>query len=142
MRNPVLLLLSFLILVPCTVVAADSRVTLTLDSSEADQVLAIQALRAAGHPIDDAQWQKLFATEPYQRLKVREAAIAKRFNAPENELKDEDFKKFVTSDDLLKRASELRATLARWKQADLQETGQRVLQYLPASATIRARIYP
>jgi Putative zinc dependent peptidase (DUF5700) len=140
MRNPALLLL--LILMPCAAIAAGSRVNLTLDSSEADQVLAILALRAAGQPIDDAQWQKLFATEPYQRLKVREAAIAKRFNAPENELKDENFKKFVTSDDLLKRAPELRATLARWKQADLQETGRRVLQYLPASAIIRAKVYP
>jgi nucleoside-diphosphate-sugar epimerase len=33
--------------------------------------------------IKDVEWQKLFATEPYQRLKLREAAIAKRFNAPE-----------------------------------------------------------
>jgi hypothetical protein len=115
---------------------------LTLDTSEADQVLAILALRAAGRPVDDAHWQKLFATEPYQRLKVREAAIAKRFNAPEIVLKDEDFKSFVLSEDLLKRAPELRATLDRWKHANLQQTGQRVLQYLPPSAVIRAKVYP
>jgi hypothetical protein len=120
----------------------DNRIQLTLDTSEADQVLAILALRAAGQPIDEAQWQKLFATEPYERLKVREAAIAKRFNAPENVLKDEDFKKFVLSDELLRRAPELRATLARWKETDLRQTGRRVLQYLPASATIRAKVYP
>ena len=119
-----------------------SRVQLKLDSSEAEQVLEILDLRAAGRPVDEEQWQKLFATEPYQRLKVREAAIAKRFNAPENELKDEDFKKFVLSDDLLKQAAELSTTLARWKKIGMEETGQRVLEYLPASAVIRATIYP
>jgi hypothetical protein len=134
-------LLSLLILVPWAVTAADDRVQLMLDTSEADQVLAIVALRATGQPIDEAQWQKLWTTEPYQRLKAREAAIAKRFNAPENVLKDEDFKRFVLSDDLLKRAPELRDTLARWKEADLQQAGRRVLQYLPTSATIRAKVY-
>jgi len=102
----------------------------------------ILEMRAAGQPIDEAQWQKLFATEPYQRLKAREAAIAKRFNAPENVLREEDFRKFVLSDPLLRRAPDLRATLARWKQADLQRMGQRLLQYLPISATIRAKVYP
>lgn len=70
-------------LLMCTVSAAtssappqhDHRVQLKLDSSEADQVLAILDMRAGGKPIAEEQWQKLFATEPYQRLKVREAAI-------------------------------------------------------------------
>jgi hypothetical protein len=120
----------------------DRRVQLKLDSSEADRVLAILDVRAAGKPIAEEQWQKLFATEPYERLKIREAAIAKRFNAPENVLKDQDFKKFVLSDDLLKRSTALGTTLARWKKIDMQQTGLRVLAYLPASAMIRATIYP
>lgn len=142
MQNRILLLLSPLIVVLSASTAADNRVDLMLDTSEADQVLVILALRAAGQPIDGAQWQKLFAAEPYQLLKEREAAIAKRFNAPENILRDEDFRKFVLSDDLLKRAPELRATLTRWKQTDLQRTGRRLLKYLPTSATIRAKVYP
>lgn len=68
--------------------------------------------------------------------------MAKRFNAPENVLGDEDFKKFVLSDDLLKRSTELGTTCARWKKIDMQQTGLRVLEYLPASAVIRATIYP
>lgn len=126
----------------CGLWGVDDRIALSLDTSEADQVLAILALRASGQPIKDAEWQKLFATEPYLRLKVREAAIAKQFNAPEIVLTDEKFKAFVLSDDLLKRAPDLRNTLARWKQVDLQEMGRRLLGYLPASATIRAKIYP
>ena len=148
MRNRTRLRLATLLM--CIVSAAtssapaqhDQRVQLKLDSSEADQVLVILDVRAGGKPIAEEQWQKLFATEPYQRLKVREAAIAKRFNAPENVLKDEDFKKFVLSDDLLKRSTELGTTLARWKKIDMQQTGLRVLEYLPASAVIRATIYP
>jgi hypothetical protein len=141
-RNQALLLLSFVIFSTWAATAAENRVRLTLDTSEADQVLAILALRVSGQPIDDAHWQRLFATEPYQRLKQREAAIAKRFNVPENVLKDDDFKRFVLSEDLLKRGPELRATLAHWKQADLQRAGRQVLHYLPASATIRANVYP
>jgi hypothetical protein len=142
-RLVLLILCSFLSTLPIlSARPAGERVQLTLDTSEADQVLAILALREAGQPIDEARWQKLFATEPYQRLKQREAAIAKRFNAPENELKDENFKKFILSDDLLKHGQALRATLTLWKQADLQQTARRVLQYLPERATIRSKVYP
>jgi hypothetical protein len=52
-----------------------NRVQLTVDASEADQVLAILTLRADGKPVDESQWQRLLATEPYQRLKKREAEI-------------------------------------------------------------------
>jgi hypothetical protein len=131
-----------MLLTPKASAVSTDRVQLTLDTSEADQVLAILALRASGQPIKDAEWQKLFATEPYQRLKLREAAIAKRFHAPEIVLKDEDFKKFIVSDDVMNRAQELRTTLASWKQGDLTQAGRRVLQYLPVSATIRAKVFP
>jgi len=113
-----------------------------MDTSEADQVLAILALRAAEKPIDDAMWEKVFATEPYQRLKTREAQIAKQFGNSRTALTDEDFKKFVLSDELLGRASRLQATLDQWKKADLTATGKGVLQYLPQSAVIRAKIFP
>ena len=66
----VLLLLAFSL-----PLAAADRVRLTLDTSEADQVLAILALRSQGKPVPDSEWQKLYATAPYQRLKQREKAI-------------------------------------------------------------------
>lgn len=127
---------------PAASAASDDRVRLKLDASEADQVLAIVDLRAAGKPVDRARWEALFSTEPYRRLKAREAAIAVRFHAPKNVLKDEDFEKFVLSDELLTRAPRLRLTLERWKKADLDRAAQRALRYLPASATIRATVYP
>jgi hypothetical protein len=123
--------------------AADTnRVQLTFDTKEADQVLAILDLRAAGKPVDDAQWQRLFATEPYQRLKVREKKIAERFNDTRAVLTDEGFKKFVLSDSLLARGPKLRTTLERWKNVDLRQAAERVLQYLPAAAVIRAKVFP
>jgi hypothetical protein len=81
-------------------------------------------------------------TEPYRRLKVREKKIAEQFNDPSRVFTDEDFKKFVLSDELLKRAPELRSTLERWKKADLQQAAEHTLQYLPASAVIRAKVFP
>jgi len=136
------LLVAAFLIAPTTIVADSDRVQITLDASEADQVLAILALRAAGKEVDDSQWQTLFATECYQRLKAREKEIAKRFNDPSIILSDDDFRKFVLSDELLARASALRSTLDRWKQTDLHAAGETVLGYLPQSAAIHAKVYP
>ncbi|MGO9650431.1 MAG: DUF5700 domain-containing putative Zn-dependent protease [Terriglobales bacterium] len=115
---------------------------LTLDSSEADQVLAILALRRDNKPIAEAQWQKLFTTEPYQRLKEREKKIGEQFHDPTVAFSDEDFKKFVLSEDLLKRTARLQETIEQWKKADMYQLAERDLQYLPPSAVIRAKVYP
>ncbi len=122
--------------------APRDRVRLTLDTSEADEVLAILALRHAGQPIDDMQWKKLFATPPYQRLKQREEKIAEQFHDRSRVFTDEDFRKFVLSDDLRPLAPRLAETLERWKQADLRRSAERVLAYLPDEAVIRAKVYP
>ncbi len=134
--------LTLLLALACTPCRANDRVQIKIDTSEADQVLAILALREARKPIDDSQWQKLFATEPYRRLIVREKKIAAQFNAPEIVLTDDKFKAFVLSDDLLKRAAALRSALERWKGADLQQAAEKILDYLPASAVIRAKVFP
>ncbi len=137
-------LLSLLICVPAfsRTSTDNSRIQLTLDSSEAEQVLVILALRRDNKTVDDAQWQKLFATEPYQRLKQREKAIGERFHDPTVAFSDEDFKKFVLSDDLRKRTPELQETIEQWKKASMRQLAERDLQYLPASAVIRAKVYP
>jgi hypothetical protein len=93
--------------------AAGDRVQLSIDASEADQVLAILTLRRAGKPVPEAKWQQLFATEPYRRLKEREASIAERFHDSSIILSDEQFRQFVSSDALLKRAPDFEATIAR-----------------------------
>jgi hypothetical protein len=122
--------------------AATDRIQLTLDTSEADQVLAILALRSQGKPIPDSEWQKLFATAPYQRLKQREKAIGERFHDPTVAFTDDDFKRFVLSGDLLPRAAALSSTLEHWKKADLHEDASRALSYLPADAVLHAKVYP
>lgn len=115
--------------------AETDRVQLTLDASEAEQVLAIAEKRAAGKEVSAADWQALFASEPYVRLKKREQSMRREFD-------DNDFRRFVFSDDLAKRAPALRRTLEAWKQADLRAAAARVLPYLPKDARIRAKVYP
>jgi putative zinc-dependent peptidase DUF5700 len=137
-RLPVfLLLLSFSLSL-----AASDRVQLTLDTSEADQVLAILTLRNQGKPVADSEWQKLFATAPYQRLKQREKAIGESFHDPTRAFTDDDFRRFVLSADLLPRAAALSSTLDRWRKADLRQDATRVLAYLPADAALHAKVYP
>ncbi len=125
-----------------TQTATNDRVQLTLDTSEAEQVLAILGLRSQGKPVPDAEWQKLFATVPYQRLKLREKAIGERFHDPSVAFTDDDFKRFVLSEDLLARAAALSSTLDRWKKADLHKDAEQVLAYLPADAFLHAKVYP
>jgi len=111
------------------------RVQLRFDTSEADAVLAILAKRKVNQSIADTDWQRLFSTEPYVRLKKREAELHRDFS-------DADFRKFVLSDDLAGRAPALEKTLAEWKQADLSQTAARALAYLPGDAVIYAKVFP
>jgi hypothetical protein len=111
------------------------RVQVKLDTSEAEHVLAILAKRKRAEPITEADWQAMFATEPYLRLKKREAGMHRDFS-------DDDFKKFVLTDDQLQQYDELVRTLAAWKKADLRAGGLRVLQYLPVEATIHVKVFP
>jgi Putative zinc dependent peptidase (DUF5700) len=128
------LLVAFLLLFS-TCFATDARISLTLDTAEAEAILHMLDLRFAKRPVTDHDWQKLFSTEPYQRLKQREASMKRDFT-------DADFQKFVMSDDLLARRAALAKTLAQWKKVDLNVAAQHVLAYLPTNATIRAKIFP
>jgi hypothetical protein len=110
-------------------------VRLQMDSSEAEAVLAILARRATGEAVAESDWQRLFETAPYRRLKQREAEMKRPFE-------DAEFREFMLSDDLLKRRPELERTLASWKQVDLEASARSVLGYLPAEARIRAKIFP
>jgi len=131
------LVIVFLLGAPCTFAQSDVslRLEVTLVSDEADAALAILALRAAGQPVPDADWERLFTSEGYLRLKKRELSLQRPFD-------DDSFRAFVLSDQLAARAAALRETLARWKGADLTGAAARALAYLPASARLRARIYP
>ena len=123
------------VLFVATFAAAEERVRFTLDTSEADAVLAILNKRAAGQTVAEADWAKLFSSEPYVRLKKREASMHRDFT-------DDDFKHFVLSEELAKNATALEKTLAAWKKTDLAATASRILPYLPATAHVKASVYP
>jgi hypothetical protein len=112
-----------------------NRVHLTLNTDEAEAVLAILGKRAAGTAIAESDWERLFATEPYVRLKKREAGMHRDFT-------DDDFKKFVLSPELEAKSSALRQTLDAWKHADLVASAHRDLTYLPEQAVIKAKVFP
>jgi hypothetical protein len=117
------------------VAADDSRVLFNLNTSEPDAVLAILQKQARSEVVADADWQRLFTCEPYVRLKKREASMSREFT-------DDDFRRFVLSDDLARRASDLQRTLDAWKKADLRAAASRILPYLPANARVKASVYP
>lgn len=114
---------------------AEQAVRLRVDTSEADAVLSILARRSAGQPVLDSDWQRLFESEPYRRLKARETSMKRSFE-------DAEFKEFVMSEALLKRAPELGRTLEAWKRIDLEASARRVLDYLPPQAHIHAKVFP
>ena len=124
-----------LVLAAAQAAAPAERVQLKLDAAQAEAVLAIVGQKAAGREPAPAAWQALFASEPYLRLKKREASMRRQFT-------DEDFKRFVLSADLARRAGELRRTLDAWKRADLSAVAARILPYLPDDARVRAKVYP
>jgi hypothetical protein len=112
-----------------------SAVNVRLVTDEADAVLAILAKRKANQPIVEADWQPVFASEGYVRLKQRETSMKRSFE-------DAEFKTFVLSDQLASRAPAIEETLARWRQADITGAARLALAYLPKDAGIRAKIYP
>ncbi len=112
----------------------DERLQLRFDPSEADAALAIIAKRRAGQAVADSDWQRLLATEPYRRLKRREASLHRDFT-------DDQFRDFILSDSLGARSAALRETLDAWKAADFNAAASRAFAYLPADARIRAKVY-
>jgi hypothetical protein len=120
---------------PGAIAQSAQRVQVRLIADEAEAVLVILDKQAASLPVADGDWQALFQSEGYRRLKKRELSMERPFE-------DADFKKFVLSPELLHRAADLRQTLAKWKLADMSRPAQLALAYLPAEAYIHANIYP
>lgn len=115
--------------------AGSQSVDVRVVADEADAVLAILIKKRASQPITEADWQKLFSSEGYVRLKKRETVMQRSFE-------DEDFKNFVLSDAMIERTQALAETLARWERADVTGAARRALAYLPKEARVKAKIYP
>lgn len=115
--------------------AFGQKVNLTLDSSEADAAIAILQKESAGTVVAAADWDALFSSVPYQRLKMREASIGAPFT-------DDAFKSFLAAPETIARTEALSKTLQAWKQANMESIGERDLSYLPPDAQIHAKVYP
>jgi len=127
--------LSLLLLTPLSAQPSPGPVQVVMVSDEADAVLSVLAKRAEGRPLEDADWSRIFQSEGYRRLVLREQSM----HRPLDEAR---FKAFVLGEELLARAAALRRTLAQWKGLDIGSAGRKALAYLPDGATIQARIYP
>src|ERR1051325_180423 len=115
--------------------SVSAQVNVRLVTDEAEAVLNVLAKRQANQSIVEADWQRIFQSEGYVRLKKRETSMQRSFE-------DADFKTFLLSDALAQRAPALAETLARWKSADVNAAARLALAYLPKDAQIRAKIYP
>ena len=112
-----------------------SALDVRLVNDEAEAVLSILAKHAAQQPITEADWQRVFASDGYMRLKQREASMKRPFE-------EDEFRAFVLSDKLATQRQALADTLAKWSQADMTRAGRLAQAYLPKGARIRAKIYP
>ena len=107
---------------------------ITIVSDEADAALAILDRIRAGRAVRDEDWRRLRESGGYRRLRKREESMGRPFS-------DSVFATFLHADSTRARTEALRRTVAAWKQADLASAGRRALAYLPAGASIRARVY-
>ena len=120
---------------PAAAAPRTAAIALTLDASEAELALRILDAEAAGRTPPPDAWQALFATTPYRWLKARETGIGNRFD-------DAAFRRFLASAQAIARRDEWRATLTRMQAAKLPQIGAGVLAWLPAGATLKARVFP
>ena len=114
--------------------ARSKRVSLRIDTGEAEAVLALVDQAARGSTTD-ADWGRLFDSEGYRRLEARERSMQRPFDR-------EGLRAFVLSAELAARAPSLRAALAGWAALDLEAAAGRVLPYLPDEARIAATVFP
>jgi len=128
-------LLAAMLIVVSAPLAFGQKVNLKLDTSEADCAIVILQKESARTVVAAADWQALFSSVPYQRLKMRETSIGAPFT-------DDAFKTFLEAPDTVAKTEALRKTLDAWKQANMESIGERDLAYLPAEAQIHAKVYP
>jgi hypothetical protein len=127
--------LALVFLLACRTHAPEPRLQVPMVTDEAQAVLVLLDRLADGEEPGDAEWQRLFASEGYRRLKQREHSLSRPFD-------DSTFRDFVRSDTLRVRTGALRRTLAAWTSVDPSAAARRAFAYLPKDAVIHANVYP
>ncbi len=127
--------LSFLCAPRFAAAQTSPTVQLVTDVTEVEQALQILDKEAAHQAVTQQDWQRLFATAPYQLLKEREAAVGRPYT-------DDMFEHFLLQPETVAKREEWHDTLSILKKADMPAVGTKVLSWLPAGAAIRARVFP
>jgi len=133
-RAPLLVLV--IAMLACAPARADApRVQVEADRAAAEHALAILDTLAAGREPAAADWQNLFATAGYRRLKARESGMGRAFT-------DADFQAFLRSPEALAKRTGWHVALDRWSTGLVAPAAARAFAYLPPGAVLRATIFP
>lgn len=111
------------------------RLVVSVNTDQADATLAIADKVGRGVSPDSADWERLFTSKGYRRLKERETGMGRAFT-------DSAFRAFAVSRDLSQRATALRQALDGWRSLDATTAASRALAYLPSAAFLRAEVFP
>lgn len=114
--------------------AAEDRVRVRLDASQAHAALAVMDAVTEQGGATRAHWRTLETSRPYQRLKAREASLNVGFT-------DAEFRAFLTSPEQTARRVALAETLKRWETIDVAAQAQRAFDYLPPGARLEGEVY-
>lgn len=115
--------------------APAGAIAVKFDTAEAEAALSILEKRVEGDPVTEADWQALFATAGYRRLKEREAWMGRDFT-------DADFKTFMEVPRSAEEVAGLRRTLQDWTSQPIDAPAKTAFAYLPAHARLKATVYP
>lgn len=115
--------------------ASAGIVDVKFDLAEAEAALAIFEKQAKGDPVDERDWQALFSTTGYRRLKDREDSMGRTFT-------DAEFKAFMEQPRTPAQIAALRRVLREWSSQPIEASARIAFAYLPADARMKATIFP
>jgi hypothetical protein len=111
-----------------------SGINVKMITDEADAALRIIVKKKYNAKVSKKDWQRLFSSEGYIRLKKREASLNRSFT-------DDEFKTFILSANTIERCQILKKTLDELKSTDLIACANKAFIYLPEGSKIQAKIY-
>jgi len=105
------------------------------DATQAQAVLEVVASLRQGQAVENGAWEHLLTNKVQVRLRRRELEVGGDF-------RDDNFLRFVLSQELSERYEALSQALVGWLRLDLAACAQRALAYLPANCRIQVPCCP